>query len=87
MTDILARLRSETCSEHEAVERQLGLVDETLTLAQYRRRLEQFWGFYAPLEARLEAGAGTGPGAPILVPRSARSGRSAPWCDERAVAP
>ena len=67
MTDILARLRSETCSEHEAVERQLGLVDATLTLAHYRRRLEQFWGFYAPLEARLEAGAGAGPGAPILV--------------------
>jgi heme oxygenase len=60
MADILARLRAETRTEHEAVEQDLGLVDETLTLARYRRRLEQFWGFYAPLEARLDTGAGSG---------------------------
>ena len=55
MIDILARLREETRTEHDAAERELGLVDATLSLPQYRHRLAQFWGFYAPLEARLEA--------------------------------
>lgn len=73
MTDILARLRSETRSEHEAVEYQLGLVDEALTLTQYRRRLEQFWGFYAPLEARLCCG-GTGNRAEAVLCRQGKSG-------------
>ena len=69
MTDILARLRSDTHAEHEAVERQLGLAEETLTLTRYRRRLEQFWGFYAPLEARLEAGAPSRPAEPSFAGR------------------
>jgi heme oxygenase len=66
MTDILARLRAETCTEHEADEQELGLVDETLTLARYRRRLEQFWGFYAPLGARFETGGGSGGGEAMI---------------------
>jgi len=50
---ILARLKSETRFEHEAIERALGLIDEGLTLERYRGILERFYGFYAPLEDHL----------------------------------
>ena len=50
---ILARLRAETVPAHRAIEQTLALTDETLTLASYTRRLEQFYGYYRPLEAQL----------------------------------
>ena len=55
MSDILFRLRRETRDEHDAIERQLGLADATLSLERYRWRLQQFWGFYSPLEGKLAA--------------------------------
>jgi len=51
---ILARLKGETRPEHDANEQVLDLMDGTLTLAAYRRRLEQFHGFYRPVEERLQ---------------------------------
>ena len=57
---ILARLRSETRLEHEAIEAALELTSSTLTRDEYRRTLERFYGFYRPLEAKLsEAGGWT----------------------------
>ncbi len=53
--DILHRLRAESRPEHDALERELDLVESTLTLGAYRLRVEQFFGFYAPLEDRLGA--------------------------------
>ena len=50
---ILARLRLETRGEHDAVELELDLIGVSLTREGYRQRLEQFYGFYAPLEAAL----------------------------------
>lgn len=50
---ILSRLRLETRGEHEAVERVLDLMSTSLTRQGYRERLEQFHGFYAPLEIAL----------------------------------
>ena len=52
---ILARLRLETRGEHEAVEQVLDLMAASLTREGYRQRLQQFYGFYAPLEAALQA--------------------------------
>jgi heme oxygenase (biliverdin-IX-beta and delta-forming) len=52
---ILSRLKLETRSEHDAVERVLDLMDSSLTREGYRQRLEQFYGFYAPLEEALQA--------------------------------
>jgi heme oxygenase len=49
----LSRLRSETREQHDAIEKTLLLMDDDLTLETYRRRLEQFYGFYAPVEERL----------------------------------
>jgi heme oxygenase (biliverdin-IX-beta and delta-forming) len=46
----LAQLREDTRSEHHAVEKTLGLVEVNLSLSAYRKRLEQFFGFYQPLE-------------------------------------
>jgi heme oxygenase (biliverdin-IX-beta and delta-forming) len=50
---ILSRLRLETRAEHEAVEQVLDLMAASLTLDDYRQRLEQFYGFYALAEIAL----------------------------------
>lgn len=53
---LLARLRSETRSEHDAIEAALNLTRcPVLELAAYRRTMERFYGFYGPLEAGLRA--------------------------------
>ncbi len=52
-TSILSRLRLETRAEHEAVEQVLDLMSATLTCQGYRQQLEQFYGFYKPLEKAL----------------------------------
>ena len=51
---MLTRLRLETRNEHNAVERVLDLMGASLTRHLYCRRLAQFYGFYAPLEAALQ---------------------------------
>ena len=61
---LLSRLRTETQDRHDAIEHTLLLMEDDLTLAAYRRRLEQFYGFYQPVEARLLDGRG--PLAPWL---------------------
>ena len=53
-TSILARLRTETRPEHDAIEGALDLMSETLRPEAYRRTLERFYGFYSPMEAALE---------------------------------
>ena len=50
---ILARLRAETRSQHEAIERALMLMADPLPLHTYVHRLEQFYGFYKPVEDRI----------------------------------
>jgi heme oxygenase len=47
---VLSRLRSETRDQHDAIERTLVLMDDSLTLDAYRQRLEQFFGYYQPVE-------------------------------------
>ena len=64
---ILTRLRLETRGEHDAVERVLSLMDAALTEAAYRQRLAQFYGFYGPLEAALQARCA--PHLATLLPR------------------
>ena len=54
-SSILTRLRVETRGEHDAVERVLDLMGAALTREAYRLRLEQFYGFYCPLEAALKS--------------------------------
>lgn len=52
---LLSRLRRETRTQHGSLESALDLTSVNLTRDAYRRRLEQFYGFYAPVEARLLA--------------------------------
>ena len=54
-SSILSRLRLETRGEHEAVEQVLDLMSDSLTPEVYCHRLEQFYGFYAPMEKALQA--------------------------------
>lgn len=54
-SSILSRLRLEARGEHDAVEQVLDLMSATLTHQSYRQRLEQFYGFYAPLEKALQS--------------------------------
>ena len=57
-TSLRHRLKRETAAAHRHLEAQLGLLDATLDVHRYRRVLETFYGFYAPVEidlARLTA--------------------------------
>jgi heme oxygenase len=54
---LLARLRDRTRTHHDAVERELGLLDRPWTAYQYRALLRRFLGYYDPLEGRIEAAA------------------------------
>ena len=58
MSPILSRLRAETRAEHDAIEAVLDLTGDGLTRDGYRRILERFYGFYAPLEPAIWAVAG-----------------------------
>ena len=67
--EIHARLRRETASDHQRVESSLDLLKPTLSLAEYRRVLWAFYGFYKPLEQRLRDTAASAPGAePMILP-------------------
>ena len=50
---VLDRLKAQTRAEHVAMEATLDLMRDDLSLADYRRLLERYLGFYAPVEARL----------------------------------
>ena len=51
--DVLDRLKAQTRAEHTAMEGALDLMRDDLSLADYRRLLERYFAFYAPVEARL----------------------------------
>jgi len=55
---VLTLLREQTRVEHDAIERSLGLMSETLTRQAYRRTLERFYGFWRPLEQRFQQTVG-----------------------------
>lgn len=52
---ILKRLKEATHSRHTALESQLPLLETSLSRARYLHFLQLFWGYYAPLEAQLQA--------------------------------
>ncbi len=58
ISPILSRLRAETRAEHDAIEAVLDLTGDGLTRDGYRRILERFYGFYAPLEPAIWAVVG-----------------------------
>jgi heme oxygenase (biliverdin-IX-beta and delta-forming) len=64
-------LRRETADVHRRLEVDLGLLDSELSLDRYRRVLEFFVGFYAPVEADLARAASAGP--PLGLPLRART--------------
>ena len=53
LADIAARLKRETAPEHAAIEAASGILHQGLTRAEYRKYLERWFGFLAPLEAEL----------------------------------
>lgn len=55
---LLTRLRAETRAEHDAIDATLDLTGDGMTRDGYRHILERFYGFYAPLEPRLQAVGG-----------------------------
>ncbi len=52
---ILKRLRPETSEQHAGLEQKMTVMDPHLSRADYRALIEGFFGYYAPLEARLSA--------------------------------
>jgi heme oxygenase len=55
------QLKRETADLHRRLEIDLGLLESELSLGRYRRVLELFFGFYAPIEAGLARVAAAGP--------------------------
>jgi heme oxygenase len=67
VSPVRERLKRETADLHRRLETGLGVLDPNLSLEGYRRILELFFGFYAPLEGRLVrlAAAGFAVGFPL----------------------
>jgi len=65
------QLKRETAGLHKRLEAQLGLFDPDFSLHRYVRVLQIFYGFYAPVEARLVGLTAVGP--PLGFPLRARS--------------
>jgi heme oxygenase (biliverdin-IX-beta and delta-forming) len=65
------QLKRETADLHRRLETDLGLLESELSLDQYRRVLELFFGFYVPIEAGLARVASEGP--PLGLPLRARA--------------
>lgn len=55
------QLRRDTAELHEHLEAHLDLLGPTLSILRYQRVLEIFYGFYAPVEARLSRLAAESP--------------------------
>jgi heme oxygenase len=64
-------LKRETAALHRRLETAVGLLESELSIERYRRVLELFFGFYAPIEAGLARVASAGP--PLGLPLRARS--------------
>lgn len=65
------QLKRETADLHRRLELALGLLESELSLDRYRRVLEFFLGFYAPIEAGMARVASAGP--PLGLPLQARA--------------
>ncbi len=72
-SSLSAALREATHLVHLRLERALPLLDRALTLDGYRRIVQAFYGFHAPLERALLAAGATHPGAAPLAGREKRS--------------
>ena len=70
-TSLRRRLKHETAAEHQHLEAQLGLLDPSLDVHRYRRVLETFYGFYAPVEIDVTRLAAAAP--PLGFPLRARA--------------
>jgi heme oxygenase len=68
---IRQELKRETADLHRRLEMAVGLLESELSIERYRRVLELFFGFYAPIEAGLARAASAGP--PLGLPLRARS--------------
>jgi heme oxygenase len=64
------QLKHETAGLHQRLETQLGLMGSELSIHRYQTVLRTFYGFYAPVEARLAQLAAAGP--PLGFPLRAR---------------
>lgn len=57
-SSLLVRLRRETAQAHQALEDAISIEERIQNVPPYRELLEKFYGFYAPLEATIEAVSG-----------------------------
>ena len=64
-------LKRDTADLHRRLEMAVGLLESELSLDRYRRVLELFFGFYAPIEAGLADVASAGP--PLGLPLRSRT--------------
>jgi heme oxygenase (biliverdin-IX-beta and delta-forming) len=67
-----ARLKRETAARHQRIEEVLGLVEGGLSVERYRRLLESFFGYFAPVEARIAELAPSAPPLGLKLPARAQ---------------
>lgn len=68
---LLQRLRERTADEHDRLEATVAIEPTLRDRARYRRLLERFWGFYAPLEQVLaQVEWPMGAARPATVPKT-----------------
>ena len=75
---ILKRLKDETRSAHLATEQQLDLLNQMPTKMEYARLLGRFWGFYVPIESKINQVVGLDE---LPLNLSARQKKKLLWLD------
>lgn len=69
---LLAELKNQTRPQHDALEKDLDLLREDLTLSEYQDLLQAFWGFYVPFERMLQKSN---------LPEALRNRAKVPWLE------
>ena len=70
MPSLMMKLKQGTWPLHQQLEQSLDLLNPRFSVADYRRLIEAFWGYYQPLEARLQAHQALREGLPDLAQRA-----------------
>ena len=78
---VLDLLKAQTRAEHTAIEGALDLMRDDLSLADYRRLLQRYFGFYAPLGSALVGFDASSTTADAVVDSANQTFRSLRhWC-------
>ena len=70
MPSLMIKLKQGIWPLHQQLEQSLDLLNPRFSVADYRRLIAAFWGYYRPLEAQLQAHQALREGLPDLAQRA-----------------